>query len=77
MCIRDRFEIGCEELIDTELIDDDPVRTVTQAYTSALERIVQRAPEQYFWLHRRWKTKPRPGQRRSRRARTGSLPWAA
>jgi len=73
----ERFEIGCEELIDTELIDDDPVRTVTQAYTSALERIVQRAPEQYFWLHRRWKTKPQPGQRRSRRAHTGALPWAA
>ena len=73
----ERFEVGCEELIDTALIDDDPVRTVTQAYTSALERIVRRAPEQYFWLHRRWKTAPDSRRRRSRRARSGSVPWAA
>ena len=24
-------------------------------YTAALERWVRRAPEQYFWHHRRWK----------------------
>ena len=73
----ERFEVGCEALIDTRDFDDDPVRSLTQAYTDALQRVVERAPEQYFWLHRRWKSVPRDKGRRSRRARPGSVPWAA
>ena len=34
------------------------VKDITQAYTSILEKIVRQYPEQYFWFHRRWKTKP-------------------
>ena len=30
----------------------------TQNYTKALENIIRRNPEQWFWLHQRWKTKP-------------------
>jgi KDO2-lipid IV(A) lauroyltransferase len=33
-------------------------RAITQRYTLALERLVRRHPEQYFWLHRRWKHRP-------------------
>ena len=33
---------------------------ITQRYTAALERLVRRHPEQYFWMHRRWKHQPRP-----------------
>jgi Kdo2-lipid IVA lauroyltransferase/acyltransferase len=36
----------------------DPVRAVTERYTAALERLVRRHPDQYFWLHRRWKSQP-------------------
>lgn len=32
------------------------VRAVAQFYTEAAERIVRRAPEQWFWMHNRWKT---------------------
>jgi KDO2-lipid IV(A) lauroyltransferase len=34
------------------------VKAITQRYTAALERLVRRHPEQYFWLHRRWKHQP-------------------
>jgi KDO2-lipid IV(A) lauroyltransferase len=38
--------------------DRDPVRRITERYTRALEWLVRHAPEQYFWLHRRWKHQP-------------------
>ena len=59
-----RFELCCEEVIDPLTIDShDPVGEITRRYTTALERMVRRAPEQYFWVHRRWKSQP--GQRRA------------
>ncbi|MEE8340464.1 MAG: hypothetical protein V3R52_00025, partial [Candidatus Neomarinimicrobiota bacterium] len=37
---------------------DSTVESITQSYTSLLEEYVRRYPDQYFWFHRRWKTKP-------------------
>jgi KDO2-lipid IV(A) lauroyltransferase len=39
-----------------DLIRD--VQSLTQAHADALARLVQAAPEQYFWQHKRWKTRP-------------------
>lgn len=36
----------------------DAAKAITQRYTSALESAVRRYPDQYFWLHRRWKHQP-------------------
>lgn len=54
------YEIVTEDVIYPEDYDDSPdaVRAITQRFTSALERLVRLAPEQYFWLHRRWKHQP-------------------
>ncbi|MBW3533726.1 MAG: lysophospholipid acyltransferase family protein [Gemmatimonadetes bacterium] len=37
---------------------EEDVRRLTAAHTAALEAWVRRAPEQYFWQHRRWRTRP-------------------
>ena len=36
---------------------DDPVRD-TQQYISVLERHIRTCPEQYFWIHRKFKNLP-------------------
>ena len=46
----------------------DAVRKITQRFSAALERLVRRYPEQYFWLHRRWKHQPVVKARRSQAA---------
>jgi KDO2-lipid IV(A) lauroyltransferase len=45
----------------------DAVQAITQRFTTALEDIIRLAPEQYFWLHRRWKHQP-PVKREARAA---------
>jgi len=40
------------------IADEDPDREIrlnTRAYNQALERLVLRRPEQWWWVHRRWK----------------------
>ena len=63
-----QFELSTEAVLDSRDFDDaNGVKNLTQAFTSALESLIRRAPEQYFWLHRRWKTPPgarRPKQKK-------------
>ena len=37
---------------------DQVVHRLTAAFTAVLERLVRQWPDQYFWHHRRWKTRP-------------------
>jgi KDO2-lipid IV(A) lauroyltransferase len=37
---------------------DGDVVAFTRAFNEAIEAAIRRAPEQWFWLHRRWKTRP-------------------
>jgi KDO2-lipid IV(A) lauroyltransferase len=46
----------------------DAVATITRRFTLALEQLIRRAPEQYFWLHRRWKHQPQVKVKKSRAA---------
>lgn len=56
-----RFVIHFEPVpIETTGTLDADVDRIVASYTSTLERWVRRAPEQYFWHHRRWKHQ-RPG----------------
>ena len=56
-----KFAVGVQDVIYPEDWKEqaDPLRYVTQRYTKALEEVVRRDPGQYWWVHRRWKTRPR------------------
>lgn len=56
-----RFKVGAQDIIypDDWKDQDDPLRYITQRYTKAIEDIVRGDPGQYWWVHRRWKTRPK------------------
>ena len=62
------FDIGIQRIIFPEEWADqkDPVTWVTAEYTKAIEAFVREDPSQYWWVHRRWKSKP--GDRRRRKS---------
>lgn len=37
----------------------DPIRWITHQFAASLEDLIRAAPEQYLWMHRRWKTRPK------------------
>ena len=43
---------------------NEAIRLTTRAYNAALERLVLRHPEQWYWVHRRWKNVAPAGRRR-------------
>jgi Kdo2-lipid IVA lauroyltransferase/acyltransferase len=51
-----RYRLGIEEIPIRETGDKTAdVDRIVADYTATLERWVRKAPEQYFWHHRRWK----------------------
>ncbi len=62
------YRAKAQDVIDPAEYDlsRDGAIAITQRYTKALEDLVRIAPEQYLWVHRRWKTRP-PEERRRRR----------
>jgi KDO2-lipid IV(A) lauroyltransferase len=55
------FEIGINRIIFPEewAEKDDPLTWITAEYTKAIEQFVREDPSQYWWLHRRWKHRPK------------------
>jgi len=58
-----QYSLRCEAL--TEPSEHAGARELTAWYTKRIEDAIRRAPDQYWWLHRRWK------ERRKRRASPG------
>ena len=46
---------------------NEAIRLTTSAYNAELERLVLRRPEQWYWVHRRWKTVASPARKRKLR----------
>jgi Kdo2-lipid IVA lauroyltransferase/acyltransferase len=44
--------------VRTDLPPDEAEREAMGRATALLEEVVRRYPEQWFWMHRRWKTRP-------------------
>jgi KDO2-lipid IV(A) lauroyltransferase len=59
------LELHAAAIADPGRRDGDlqSVRGLTQWYTRRLEEIIRRAPQQYWWLHRRWKDTRQPRRR--------------
>ncbi|MCP3903712.1 MAG: lysophospholipid acyltransferase family protein [Planctomycetes bacterium] len=79
---RMRYAMEITDVIDPDDWEGqpDPLYYITARFNRAMEQMVRRAPEQYLWLHRRWKSRPKH-ERLGRpfpavlRRRLEALPW--
>ncbi|MHB1564644.1 MAG: lysophospholipid acyltransferase family protein [Leptospirillum sp.] len=58
----DHFVCVMDPIIpDPSLCGENAVEVLTARFTSLLEKAIREYPEQWIWLHNRWKTRP-PGE---------------
>lgn len=76
------YEVKVHDVIEPDewKRQKDPLYYITARYNRAMEDMVVAAPEQYLWLHRRWKSRPRhersgESMPAGLRAQLSSLPW--
>lgn len=56
---KEKYVVSFLPVLDLK-VTNDPIKDIenhTQAFVSAIESMVRQCPEQYFWVHNRWKTK--------------------
>ncbi len=56
-----RFCLHAQKILDTSTVQGtlrERLETVAAWYTQAVEKVVLAHPEQWFWMHKRWKTRP-------------------
>jgi KDO2-lipid IV(A) lauroyltransferase len=68
-CGSDRYRVEAEECECSDIYKNDALSTeekvfeVTQRLASKYCEMIREFPEGWFWLHRRWKTRPAQGDR--------------
>jgi KDO2-lipid IV(A) lauroyltransferase len=57
-----RFDVYFERIYEGPAREpaEKDILKITQLHSSALAKWVKQYPEQWFWMHKRWKTKPAP-----------------
>jgi len=55
------LELGQPVTFEPTNNEEENVRRLTQSFTNVVEDYVRRYPDQWLWIHRRWKTRP-PGE---------------
>jgi KDO2-lipid IV(A) lauroyltransferase len=58
--LRLRLIAGKPILPDTSSPEEEEIYRITADHTAQLESIIRQYPEDYFWMHNRWKTQPKP-----------------
>ena len=53
-----QFELGVLGVYDPKTDGSRSVNELTQWHTALLEQAIRESPEQYWWLHRRWRDPP-------------------
>ena len=59
------YTLHLHEPLDTTTLEGtlpEKIRQVAAFYTRAVEEEVRQCPEQWFWMHNRWKTRPPEGE---------------
>lgn len=77
-----RYQVHSVDIIRPEdwASQDDPLFYITARYNRAMEQAVMLAPDQYLWIHRRWKSRPK-WERENKplpdrmKAKLRALPW--
>ena len=56
-----QYEVSITDYIEPSDWQDqpDPLYYISARYNRAIEQMIRNAPEQYLWLHRRWKSRPK------------------
>ena len=57
-----RLEIGAPIAVETTGNESEDVRMLTEKLSRTIEDEIRRYPDQWLWIHKRWKTRP-PGER--------------
>lgn len=57
---RGRFVLRLDAPLDVARTgnDEEDVRRLTASFMSSIENVVRQYPEQWLWIHKRWKTRP-------------------
>jgi KDO2-lipid IV(A) lauroyltransferase len=63
------FEVGVQGTADPSALPEElqGVRQLTQWYNTCIEQIIRIDPTQYWWVHRRWREKPKKRYRKAKK----------
>jgi KDO2-lipid IV(A) lauroyltransferase len=72
------FELGLADVADPQKLPEGcaDVKTLTQWYNRVLEEEIRKAPDQYWWLHRRWRDTPKQKKEKAAKAAAAQMPVA-
>ncbi len=70
------FELGLADVADPQSLPKDctDVKSLTQWYNRVLEGEIRKAPDQYWWLHRRWRDPPQRAKQKAKKETAGLPP---
>jgi len=60
---RERYILRCEPMVELVRTGDEArdIEINTARFTAAIEGMIRAYPDQWLWIHKRWKTRP-PGE---------------